>query len=256
MWAELDGGWCRSHHARWRQHGRPPTAEFIAHCVSYGEDRFDLRPLAPQLRLEIQYALQCRVDVNRTRTTPRSIKPLLDHLSASGVESLLDRPLEDWLAGLPAAAALHTPRAFLGYAIECLLDLHDGAGWDSEYQRDVWRLRRLGVFRPRRCPAGFHRGAASLAARPCQAVVPVANVVRDRAGAAATGPHCTGAAVAADTEIGGLARPECARPGGAGGLPGTTGGRDPAPEDPQCRDRLCDWVSACCSPAPLGIAAG
>ncbi len=145
LWAELDGGWCRSHHARWRQHGRPPTAEFIAHCVSYGEDRFDFRPLPPRLRLEIGYALQCRVDANRTRTTPRSIKPLLDHLVASGAESLLERPLADWLTGLPAAASVNTPRAFLGYAIECLLDLRDGTGWDSEYERDVWLLRRLGV---------------------------------------------------------------------------------------------------------------
>jgi hypothetical protein len=135
LWAELDGGWCRSHHARWRQHGRPPTAEFIAHCVSYGEDRFDFRALPPRLRLEIGYALQCRVDANRTRTTPRSIKPLLDHLVASGAESLLERPLADWLAGLPAAAAVNTPRAFLGYAIECLLDLRDGTGWDSERVR-------------------------------------------------------------------------------------------------------------------------
>ncbi|MFZ1179044.1 MAG: transposase, partial [Mycobacterium sp.] len=145
LWAELDAGWCHSHHRRWRLRGRPPAAEFIAYCASYGEDRFDLRALRSQLRLEIQYALQCRVDANRTRTTPRSIKPLLDHLSASEVESLLERPLDEWLAGLPAAAALHTPRAFLGYAIECLLDLRDGTGWDSEYERDVWRLRRLGV---------------------------------------------------------------------------------------------------------------
>jgi len=70
LWAELDAGWCRSHHTRWRQRGRPPTAEFITHCASYGEDRFDFRPLPPQLRLEIGYALQCRVDANRTRTTP------------------------------------------------------------------------------------------------------------------------------------------------------------------------------------------
>ncbi|MGH3634279.1 tyrosine-type recombinase/integrase [Mycobacterium sp.] len=145
LWAELDAGWCHSHHRRWRLRGRPSSAEFIAYCASYGEDRFDLRLLAPQLRLEIGYALQCRVDANRTRTTPRSIKPLLDHLSATGAESLLERPLDDWLAGLPTAAALHTPRAFLGYAIECLLDLRDGTGWDSEYERDVWRLRRLGV---------------------------------------------------------------------------------------------------------------
>ena len=81
----------------------------------------------------------------RTRTTPRSIKPLLDHLAASGAESLLERPLTEWLAGLPAGAALHSPRAFLSYAIDCLLDLRDGTGWDSEYQRDVWLLRRLGI---------------------------------------------------------------------------------------------------------------
>ena len=145
LWAELDAGWCHSHHRRWRQRGRPSAAEFIAYCASYGEDRFDLRPLAPRLRLEIGYALQCRVDANRTRTTPRSIKPLLDHLSANGAESLLDRPLDDWLAGTARRRIDTPPRAFLGYAIECLLDLRDGTGWDSEYQRDVWRLRRLGV---------------------------------------------------------------------------------------------------------------
>ena len=145
LWAELDAGWCRSHHTRWRQRGRPPTAEFITHCASYGEDRFDFRPLPPQLRLEIGYALQCRVDANRTRTTPRSIKPLLDHLAASGAQSLLERRLADWLTGLSAAASVNTPRAFLGYAIERLHDLHDGAGWDSEYERDVWLPRRLGI---------------------------------------------------------------------------------------------------------------
>ena len=145
LWAELDGGWCRSHHVRWRQRGRPPAAEFIAYCASYGEDRFDFHPLPPQLRLEIQYAIQCRVDANRTRTTPRSIKPLLDHLAADRAVSLLDHPIEDWLARLPAAASTTSPRAFLGYVIGCLLDVHDGAGWDSEYQRDVWLLRRLGI---------------------------------------------------------------------------------------------------------------
>jgi integrase len=145
LWAELDGGWCRSHHVRWRQRGRPPAAEFIAYCTSYGEDRFDFHPLPPQLRLEVQYAIQCRVDANRTRTTPRSIKPLLDHLAADGAASLLDHPIEGWLARLPAAASTTSPRAFLGYAIDCLLDVRDGAGWDSEYQRDVWLLRRLSI---------------------------------------------------------------------------------------------------------------
>ena len=145
LWAELDAGWCHSHHTRWRKCGCPPAAEYIAYCASYGEDRFELRGLAPSLRLEIQYALQCRVDANRTRTTPRSIKPLLDHLVATGAGSLLDRPLADWVAELPTAASTRAPRAFLGYAIERLLDLRDGTGWDSEYERDVWRPRRLGI---------------------------------------------------------------------------------------------------------------
>ena len=97
------------------------------------------------MRLEIQYAIQCRVDANRTRTTPRSIKPLMDYLVADGAASLLDRPIEDWLARLPASASTTSPRAFLGYTIDCLLDVRDGTGWDSEYQRDVWLLRRIGV---------------------------------------------------------------------------------------------------------------
>ncbi|GFG67772.1 hypothetical protein MKUB_52620 [Mycobacterium kubicae] len=128
LWAELDAGWCHSHHRRWRLRGRPSAAEFIAYCASYGEDRFDLRPLRPQLRLEIGYALQCRVDLNRTRTTPRSIKPLLDHLSATGAESLLDRPLADWLAGLPAAASVNTARSSVTRSSACSICATGPAG--------------------------------------------------------------------------------------------------------------------------------
>ena len=256
LWAELDAGWCNSHHARWRQRGRPPAAEFIAYCASYGEDRFDLRALAPQLRLEIQYALQCRVDVKRTRTTARSIKPLLDHLAASGVGSLLDRPLDVWLAGLPAAASLHTPCAFLAYAIECLLDLRDGAGWDGEYERDVWLLRRLGVT--------GHEGARLdfTAVQPLWLRDLAKRWCRWRMSCGIGLGQLRRGGMALIETIGVHARPgelvgaERTRPRGAGGLPGTTGRRDPAPEDPQRRDRLCDWVSARCPATPVGIAAG
>ncbi len=111
-----------------------------------------LPPAATTIALEVQYAIQCRVDANRTRTTPRSIKPLLDHLAADGAASLLDHPIEGWLARLPAAASTTSPRAFLGYAIDCLLDVRDGAGWDGEYQRDVWLLRRHCQLEPSNWP--------------------------------------------------------------------------------------------------------
>jgi hypothetical protein len=80
---------CRSHRARWRIHGRPSLEQFLFDCTHYGRPRFDLRGLKPQLRLEIQYALQCRTDERRTRTTPRSIHPLLRYLAQTNATSLL-----------------------------------------------------------------------------------------------------------------------------------------------------------------------
>ena len=90
-------------------------------------------PLPPRLRLEIQYAIQCRVDCQ-----PDSRRTPIDQTAAGpsrsvGAVSLLDHPLEDWLGALPAAASTTSPRAFLRYAIDCLLDLRDGGGWDGEY---------------------------------------------------------------------------------------------------------------------------
>lgn len=154
--AELDAGWCRSHHTRWRQHGRPPATEFIAYCASYGEQRFDLRRLPPLLRLEIQYALQCRVDARRARTTPRSLKPLLRYLEQAGAGSLLERPLQRWILELADADCLNSStRAFVGYAIDCLTDLVEDGDWEAEYQRDVWRLHRLGFTVTRRACLDF-----------------------------------------------------------------------------------------------------
>lgn len=35
--------------------------------------------------------------------------------------------------------------AFLRYAYASLEDLAHGGGWESEFPRDVWELRRLGI---------------------------------------------------------------------------------------------------------------
>ena len=60
---------CPGHDDRWQRHGRPDLERFIADCELVGTARIDLRALAPQLRLEFQYALQCRHDT-RSRTAP------------------------------------------------------------------------------------------------------------------------------------------------------------------------------------------
>jgi integrase len=142
---EGDAGLCQVHRARWIRNGRPPVAAWLADCAMFGLDRYDLRALPMPMRLEIAYAIQRRVDARRTRTRPDQVRALIGKLPASGVSSLLDRTAEDWNASL-GFSSLHgdSERRFLLDALGYLRDLADGTGWDAEYPRDVWLLRRLG----------------------------------------------------------------------------------------------------------------
>jgi hypothetical protein len=97
------------------------------------------------MRLEIAYAIQCRVDERRTITRPHSIRRLLRALPGAGVASLLDRSPDSWMAYLGFCTERgHIERRFLLDAIGYLRDLVEGVGWDAEFGRDVWLLRRLG----------------------------------------------------------------------------------------------------------------
>jgi hypothetical protein len=70
LWAKGNAPFCLNHKSRWYAIGAPDVDEFVARCESGGSDRFDLRCLhnRPQLRLELQHALQCRHDERRTNT--------------------------------------------------------------------------------------------------------------------------------------------------------------------------------------------
>ena len=253
LWAELDGGWCRSHHTRWRQRGGPPAAEFIDYCASYGEDQFGFGSLRTQSRLEIQYAIQCRVDANRTRTTPRSINRLLDHLAVSATISLLDHSMHDWLARLPTAAWTTSPRAFLGYAIDCLLDVRDGTGWDGEYPRDVWLLRRLGIAAGHGARLDFtpvQAGCGSLTNAGAGGASPVASGLASCARISSRSCGCRGWHPDWQPR-----RVQPAGPGGAGNLPSSAGGRRPVREDPQQRHQFRHRASPSRPPASQGTAA-
>jgi integrase len=149
-------GLCAPHRTRWRGRGRPELAEYLFWCANYGEPRFDLRDLSAQARLEIQYVLQCRADERRTRTTPRSIRPVLRYLAEQKTTSLLEHSAEFWVAQITAQiGSTSTMRAFVCYSIDILTDLRDGDGWDSEYDADVWRLARLGLPVSRRARFDF-----------------------------------------------------------------------------------------------------
>jgi integrase len=143
--SEGAAGLCYVHRSRWARNGRPPVDVWLADCAMFGLDRFDLRALPTPMRLEIAYAIQCRVDARRTKTRPDQIRRLLRKLPGSGARSLLDLSPQEWNNYLGFSSERGSiERRFLLDAIGYLRDLIEGVGWDSEYPRDVWLLRRLG----------------------------------------------------------------------------------------------------------------
>jgi len=142
LWMEnTKNPYCKSHATRWVQLGRPDSADYIAHCLRRGKARIDFRGLGPQLKLEVQYAVQCRHD-QATTTAPRPIVAWTIKLTKDArVTSLLDRSPEQWR--LLAGGKQGTYQRFLDDARDAVETLHGGASWEVEYPRDIWRLHRL-----------------------------------------------------------------------------------------------------------------
>jgi integrase len=151
LWTQGRSLFCVNHRSRWEAVGRPDLAEFTVLCESYGDDRFDFRAFEQrrQLKLELQYALQCRHDERQVKTHSGIARPVIALAATSPVASLLDWTMPRWVEYFDAN---HSGRhgqngqlAFLRYAYRCLEDLHCGSGWEAEFPRDVWELRRLGI---------------------------------------------------------------------------------------------------------------
>jgi integrase len=155
-------GLCAGHHQRWwRREGRPDLARFIAatdpmlaapfgkgpatEAVPAYECQVDLTALAPQLKLEVQYLLQCRRDERLGRAPVSTVTRMVRLLAGLPLTSLLDWDEQTWRSsfGQPAPKD-NGPRALLIYGVRKLEDLAEEPGWQTEYPRDVWRLRRLG----------------------------------------------------------------------------------------------------------------
>ena len=148
LWASGASLFCRRHHDRWRDQGRPDPAEFAAACQDPGPgscERIDLRCLGPQLRLEVQYVLQCRRDEAKAKIVPIRFQPIVRGLAAVGVSSLLAESDQHWRR-CPIPPRTGTGwRAFVLDAYRRIENLAVGSGWDIEYPRDVWRLANLGI---------------------------------------------------------------------------------------------------------------
>ena len=144
---------CGSHYSRWRLAGRPAMAGFVASTGPLTARRglrptqcYDLRALPSGLRLEVAYALQCRLDERAAGLRPRQVARAVKVLVASGAVSLLDRPLTEWVRAIrPASGRDSDASAFVRYAYERVSDFAHEVGPDQEYERDTWDARRLGL---------------------------------------------------------------------------------------------------------------
>jgi integrase len=144
LWLENDKWpFCRSHTNRWRLLGTPDVEEFTEHCLVRGRARVDFRGLAAQLSLEFQYAMQCRRDEQTIMTPPPMIGWAIRQAVDAGVVSLLDLSPDQWREQTARVTAWQSATAFLLFARDSVETLRDGAGWEIEYPRDVWRLHKL-----------------------------------------------------------------------------------------------------------------
>jgi integrase len=157
-------GLCNAHCQRWRKQGMPGLEDFSASASPLtgvrlrnpafaaggppdGDSSIDLRALSPQLRLEMQYALQCRRDELGGKVRPHVAQRIVRFLAASTARSLLDQPVQEWHRN-HSARPNSSERGLLSYAHRTVEDLARGRGWDAEYPRDTWRLRSLGFSGP------------------------------------------------------------------------------------------------------------
>jgi integrase len=147
LWIEHERNpFCKAHQTRWRMQGCPDVEAFIQRCLLAGRDRIDYGGLPPLLKLELQYAVQCRVDQARITLPAPVVNWTIRQARDAHVSSLLDLPAAQWAER--AGPKNNSYPAFLAFARDVVDMLHEGIGWEVEYPRDIWRLDRLPGLTP------------------------------------------------------------------------------------------------------------
>lgn len=148
LWPQAAGPFCHTHHNTWRTNGRGDPAVFAQQFAAKrapADQVIDLSGLPEPLRWELAYVIQRRHDERTTRTPPEVVARVVTFLTRSDTTSLLERDERSWRDVFTTSGRHDTNgRALLVHAHRCVSDLADGAGWDAEYVRGTWRLRRLG----------------------------------------------------------------------------------------------------------------
>ncbi|PJE17466.1 MAG: transposase [Mycobacterium sp.] len=147
LWPQGTSAFCQTHTTTWKVNGRNDIDEFaerFAAQTPLAGEVIRLDRLAGPLKLEMQYVLQRRHDDRQGKLTPDVVMRVIRALAAADVGSLLDHDQDTWPERTRLPVNDSCARGFLGYACRMIADLAEGGGWEAEYPRDVWRMRRLG----------------------------------------------------------------------------------------------------------------
>lgn len=149
---------CHHHYCRWRVAGRPDIAAWQAGLAAMATARqvppVNLARLARQVRLEVQYGLQCRHDEANKRTVSGAVTVAVKRLADSGVTSILDWDEDEWRVFFGTSRRVYGDRRlFASVSLKFVLDtrirlqrlLIAADPWADQYPRDVWDLRLLGI---------------------------------------------------------------------------------------------------------------
>jgi integrase len=145
LWPMAVQPFCHPHRNTWRAHGRPDIDTFVETFSDQGvraEQSVQLGTLTPLLRLEMQYALQSRHDERTSKTAPAVVMQAVRIVADAAVSSLLEMSEDQWRQRV--GRSMPNARALIVYARRKTEDLRDADGWEAEYPRDTWQLRRVG----------------------------------------------------------------------------------------------------------------
>ncbi len=151
-------GFCDTHHARFSRlratELAATPADFLARAALRrvgSAPRYDLRALPELVRLEMQFALQCRHDARRAGLEPLAFRRAAAWVAELGVGSLLERSgrFFEHAARERFALAARTRRgpelAWVRYARARLQELRDEHCGGDVWGWDTWTIERIGV---------------------------------------------------------------------------------------------------------------
>jgi integrase len=147
LWPQAALPFCHSHANTWKAHGRPDIEQFARRFTDLAptaDETIHLDQLDAQVKLEMQYVLQARHDERRGKLTPGVVMRVVRLLADAPVTSLTDYDERTWREHARSTLTDSRSLGFLSYACRTVADLAEAGGWEAEYPRDVWQMRRLG----------------------------------------------------------------------------------------------------------------